>query len=80
MSHPETEQNTPAQKFIKAAGCHKTLAKLLGVHETRAYRWSLPKELHGTNGRIPQAHHAKLLQLSKDNNWGLTAEDLILNS
>ena len=70
---------SPAEKAIQVAGGVKELAALLGVHETRVFRWPRSEKVGGTNGRIPHQHHEKLLRLAKRNNWNFQPVDLIPN-
>jgi hypothetical protein len=61
--HPRAE---PSYSLVKALGGPREVAKIAGVHEVSVSNWSRPGWLHnGADGRIPHAHHAKLIAALK---------------
>ena len=55
-----------ATKIIDKLGGHQAVAKMLGCHITRVYRWTYPVERGGTGGFVPPKQQRKLLALAPD--------------
>ena len=67
----------PASTIISKFGGVSTVAAIAGVHRTRVWNWSQPKEKGGTGGFVPMAHIPKLLAAAAAKNIELSAEDFI---
>jgi hypothetical protein len=67
----------PAQSIISKLGGPSTVARVTGVHRTRAYKWQMPKEKGGTGGRIPQSHIPTILAYAREQGIELTAEECL---
>lgn len=52
----------PATSIIARFGGDGAVQEITGASRTRVYRWKLPKERGGTNGRIPRKPAEKLLE------------------
>lgn len=52
----------PAKSIIDRFGGPEEVRKITGASRTRVYRWQLPKEQGGTDGRIPPKPAEKLLE------------------
>lgn len=55
----------------------KVLAAVLGVDESRVYRWMYDETRGGTGGTIPSKYHRQILSEAKARKIHLTADDLI---
>lgn len=65
----------PAQKIILKLGGEKDVARICGIHETAAYRWTYPYSRNGSQGRIPAKHIPKLIAAAKARGKRLTLQD-----
>lgn len=68
----------PAATIIKRLGGVGKVAEIVGVHRTRVSNWKRPKASGGTDGRIPQDHHLKLLAAASDAGVALAASDFLI--
>lgn len=73
MSH-----QTPASTVVSTFGGTRRLARLLGADPSTISRWNAPKAKAGCGGRIPSRWHRRLLDLAREMNVELTANDLVL--
>lgn len=55
----------PAKSIIARFGGPDAVREITGASRTRVYRWQLPKEQGGTDGRIPPKPAEKLLSHAK---------------
>jgi hypothetical protein len=55
----------PASRVVAKLGGPTKVAKIVGIHRTRVSAWQRPRASGGTDGRIPQDHHAKLLAFAR---------------
>jgi hypothetical protein len=67
----------PASRVVAELGGPTKVAKIVGIHRTRVSAWQRPRASGGTDGRIPQDHHAKLLAFARSNGIALSAEDFL---
>lgn len=67
----------PAQTIISKLGGPSVVAKAVGVHRTRVSSWKRSRASGGTDGRIPQDHHASLLAFARRVGVELSAEDFL---
>ena len=67
----------PASSIIAALGGPAKVARIAGVHRTRPWNWTRPKEDGGTGGVIPFGHVPKLLKAARDEGVPLTADDFL---
>lgn len=67
----------PAQTIITKLGGPTAVSKIVGVHRTRVSSWKRSRASGGTDGRIPQDHHAALLAFARENGVSLSAEDFL---
>lgn len=51
-----------AKHVIEKCGGHRVVAEMLGIHVSRVYRFTHPKERGGTGGTIPSRHQVTLLR------------------
>jgi hypothetical protein len=65
----------PAQTIIKKFGGPSALADLLGIHRTRVSAWQRSRDSDGTDGRIPQKHHDRLMKLAGEQGFVLRPAD-----
>jgi hypothetical protein len=70
----------PARTIISKLGGPSKVALIVGVHRTRASNWMRGKDVGGTDGRIPQDHHVRLLDYAREHGVDLKAEDFLLVS
>ena len=71
----------PATTIIKAFGGVATVAALCGCAAARVYAWTWSKARGGTDGRIPQRYHAKLLTEARSRGLDVvTAEMFVLGA
>lgn len=68
---------SPADKVVAAFNGVRATARAIGLSQSTVSRWRFPKEKNGLSGRVPSIHQAKILKISREQNLGLTAEDLI---
>ncbi len=64
-----------ADAIIRKCGGHQVVADICGVHVTRVYRWTYPREKGGSDGAIPTRHQAQLLKGARDRGISLTPVD-----
>ncbi len=64
-----------AQRIIEKCGGPEAVAALAGVHVSRVYRWTYPRERGGTGGLIPTRHQTALLEKARDKGIELTPAD-----
>ncbi len=67
----------PAGKIIAKLGGPTRVAKIVGIHRTRVSAWQRPRASGGTEGRIPQDHHHKLLAFARAQGIALSAEEFL---
>lgn len=67
----------PANKIITALGGTAAVARLLGVHRTRVWKYMQPREKGGTGGLIPIHHIRPLLDALRARGLPYTAEDFL---
>jgi hypothetical protein len=58
-------------------GAATKTAQALGIRLTDVSKWKAPKEKKGFGGDIPHSLHEKILDLAKERNLDITAEDLV---
>ncbi|GEM_PF-6106149 len=51
----------PAHTIITALGGCASVARICGVHRTRPWKWTQPKEKGGAGGIIPVEHAATII-------------------
>lgn len=73
----DCETNTPAKRVIERFGGIREVARVLGLSESRVYRWTLPRARGGTDGMIPTKHLPVLLRVARARGIALTAADLV---
>lgn len=71
----EQAQLEPAKSIIARLGGEEKVQEITGASRTRVYRWQLPKERGGTDGRIPQKPAEKLLDYARKARIKLNAEE-----
>ena len=54
--------STAADIVIAKCGGHAVVAEICGVHITRVYRWTYPRERGGSGGLVPTRHQMQLLE------------------
>jgi hypothetical protein len=67
----------PASTVIRLCGGPNAVSKVVGVHRTRVWNWTVERERGGTGGLIPQKHHAKILAFAMDNKIPLGPEHFV---
>ncbi len=67
----------PAASIIEKIGGPTRVAKIVGVHRTRVCAWKRPRAKGGTDGRVPQDHHAKLLTYARAQGIPLSADEFV---
>lgn len=70
----DTTHLEPARTVLAKIGVANAAA-ITGKHISRCYRWMKSRERGGTDGRIPSADAAKLLQYAEANGLELTPAD-----
>jgi hypothetical protein len=65
----------PAKSIIDRFGGADEVRKITGASRTRVYRWQLPKDQGGTDGRIPPKHAEKLLEHARETGIEVSAEE-----
>jgi hypothetical protein len=65
----------PASTIIKLLGGDTVVAEALGIHRTRVSNWKRPKAGGGTDGRVPQWHIQKLIEIGAEKGHALTFND-----
>ena len=65
----------PAKSIIQKLGGFKEVAEICGVHESRAHRWTYPKDRGGTGGFIPTKRQDALLAEAKKRRIKLKRDD-----
>jgi len=68
---------SPAKMVIDAFGDIKKLSEATGIDKTAIYRWTYPKDKHGSNGRIPSSQQSKILKAAKSLGIKLKPEQLV---
>jgi hypothetical protein len=68
---------TPADKLIACAHGVTNASRLLDVDRTWIWLWRQPRSKRGRDGKIPEKHHPKVMELAERFNWPLTAADII---
>lgn len=79
LSHHPAMDNAAARVIDKCGGPER-VAEMLGVHVSRVYRWTYPKERGGTGGTIPTRHQNDLLTKARDNGCTLQPSDFFEES
>lgn len=51
------------------------VAEITGIHRSRIWRWTYPKERGGTGGTIPSNHQQEILVRARERGIDLTPED-----
>ena len=64
-----------AEAIIRKCGGHAVVAEICGVHVTRVYRWTYPREKGGSEGTVPSRHQAQLLAGARARGIDLTPQD-----
>lgn len=67
----------PAASIIERLGGVTRVATIVGLHRTRVSNWKRPRRSGGTDGRVPQDHHVKLLEHARENGIPLSANDFL---
>jgi len=67
----------PAASIIDRLGGVTRVASIVGVHRTRVSNWKRPRQVGGTNGRVPQDYHVTLLDHARENGIPLSAADFL---
>jgi hypothetical protein len=65
----------PASTIIKAFGGPGAVSAAAGVHRTRVWKWTQPREKGGTGGVIPHWHVRKLLEHASAKGIAITPAD-----
>jgi hypothetical protein len=65
----------PAATIIGKLGGDTAVAEALGIHRTRVANWKRAKRVGGTDGRVPQWHIQKLIELGATKGLDLTFND-----
>lgn len=65
----------PANTIIALLGGPSAVARAVGVHRTRVANWKRPKIKGGTDGRVPQDHIPKLLEMASTHGVALSPAD-----
>ncbi len=65
----------PASTIIKLLGGDTAVADALGIHRTRVSNWKRPKAGGGTDGRVPQWHIQKMIEMARERGHELTFND-----
>jgi hypothetical protein len=69
--------SSAARRIIEAFGGEAAVARAVGVHLSRVYRWTYPPARGGSGGRVPQRHHQRILTLARERGLALSAADLV---
>lgn len=69
-------KTTPAEIVISTFGGVCSTARILGLTASTVSKWQNHPKLDG-KGVIPRQHYKNIIKYSKDNNLGLTLEDLV---
>jgi len=56
---------TPAERIISILGSADAVATVCGVHRSRVFRWTYPKDRGGTGGLVPAQHQQALLDAAR---------------
>lgn len=64
-----------AENVISKCGGHRVVAEMLGIHLSRVYRFTHPKERGGTGGIIPSRHQSTLLTEARRRGIDLSPSD-----
>ena len=64
-----------ADTIIRKCGGHAVVADICGVHVTRVYRWTYPRDKGGGDGAVPTRHQAPLLRGARERGIDLRPED-----
>jgi hypothetical protein len=67
----------PAQTIIRKLGGPNAVAQITGLHRTRVSSWQRSRAAGGTDGRVPQKHHAALLAFAREKGIELKAEEFL---
>ena len=67
----------PAQTIIRKLGGPNAVAEVVGVHRTRVSNWQRSRAAGGTDGLVPQKHHAALLAFARDKGIELKPEEFV---
>jgi len=67
----------PAARVIRTFGGRSVVAEICGVTAHHVHSWMRPREVGGTDGRIPTKHQAKLLQYAEKHKLPLKPRDFI---
>lgn len=65
----------PATSIIARFGGADAVREITGASRTRVYRWKLPKEKGGTDGRIPREPAEKLLEHARKEGIAFSADE-----
>lgn len=68
----------PASTIIKALGGPGAVSAACGVHRTRVWGWTQPREKRGTGGVIPYKHIDALLDYARSKGIKLSAADFAI--
>lgn len=66
----------PAYSVISKIGGFRPTARMLGISPSAVLRWTLPANLQGSNGAIPQKHWQSIINYAKRNNLKISLRDL----
>lgn len=64
-----------AARIIDKCGGPAAVAKMLGIHQSRVYRWTYPTDRGGSNGVVPTKQQARLLQIAREQGIDLSPAD-----
>lgn len=67
----------PAQSIINSLGGSAAVATIVGVHRSRVWNWTRPKEKGGTGGVIPFRHAPLLIHAAQKLGIELNANDFL---
>ena len=77
MKRAKTIYLEPAARVIRTFGGRSVVAEICGVTAHRVHSWMRPREVGGTDGRIPTKHQSKLLEYAEQNKLPLEPRDFI---
>ena len=66
-----------AERIVTLLGGTTRVAAIAGVHRTRVWNWTKPRERGGTGGVIPQKHIRPLLDHARQHGIPLSLDDFL---
>lgn len=76
MTDTKKKNLDPAYTVISKIGGYRPTARMLGISPSAVLRWTLPAQLQGSGGAIPQRHWQAILNYAKQNKLGISLRDL----